>query len=122
MDNAKTGKTYGASVALATDKRKSKAKHTAAKRNPKGTAPDCIQCPYYHPRFCTVLGHTSDALNDCFMKFKTKDERKVILATLKKWQIDEELALQADGKSISDVHLVRIPIISHFSEKINIRD
>ena len=84
---------HGDGVALATIIWKGKAKHTAAERNPKWTAPECMRCPYYNPRFCTVLGHTSSTLKDCFMKFKTKDERKVILNTLKMWQIYEELAL-----------------------------
>ena len=83
MDNTETGNTYGAGVVLVTAKRKAKEKHTTAERNPNGTVPEYMRCPYYHPRFCTVLGHTFAASKDCFMKFKTKDECKVILDTLK---------------------------------------
>ena len=98
MDDARTGKTYGAGVALAAAKKTAKEKHTAAARNPKGTPKECLRCPYYHPQFCTVLGHTSAASKSCAMNGKSKEERNSILATIKKWQIDAELALQStDG-------------------------
>ena len=84
MDDTQTGNTYGAGVDLATVKRKGKEQHTATERNPKGTVPECMHCPYYHPCFCTVLGHTFAASKDFFMKCKTKDKSKGILATLKK--------------------------------------
>ena len=97
MDDQRTGKTYRAGVALAQATKTAKAKHTAAERNPKGTAPELMQCPYHHPHFCTQLGHTAASSKHCFAKTKTKEERKEILANIKKWQIEEELALQANG-------------------------
>ena len=99
MEDARTGKTYGAGVALAQATKTAKAKHTAATRNPKGTAPEYLRCPYHHPRFRTVLGHTAASSKHCFAKTKTKEERKEILDTIKKWRIEEELALQANGTS-----------------------
>ena len=100
MDDARTGKTYGAGVALATAKKQANAKLTAAARNPKGTPKELLRCPYYHPLHCTALGHTSAANKECGVKHKTKEERIVILATLKSIRIQEELALQNDGMSI----------------------
>ena len=100
MDDQRTGKTYGAGVALAQATKAAKTKYTAAKRNPTGTAPECMRCPYHHPQFCTLLGHTSASFKNCFAKLKSKEERKVILATIKSMQIEEELALQADGMFI----------------------
>ena len=38
MDDARTGKTYGAGLTLAQGMKTAKAKHTAAKRNPKRIA------------------------------------------------------------------------------------
>ena len=100
MDDARTGKTYGAGVALATAKKQANAKLTAAARNPKGTPKELLRCPYYHLLHCTALGHTSAANKECGVKHKSKEERIVILATLKSMQIQEELALQNDGMSI----------------------
>ena len=100
MDDLRTGKSYGAGVALSNAKKKQKIKHTAAERNPTGTAPECMRCPYHHPLFCTTLGHTSTAFHNCFAKHKTKEERKSILATIKTMQINEELALQEDDMFI----------------------
>ena len=93
MDDVLTGKTYGAGVALATAKKQANAKLTAAARNPKGTPKELLRCPYYHPLHCTVLGHTSAANKECGVKHKTKEDRIVILETLKIMQIQEELAL-----------------------------
>ena len=43
MEDARTGKTYGAGVALAQVTKIAKAKYTAVKRNPKGTAPEMMR-------------------------------------------------------------------------------
>ena len=106
MDDHKTGKTYGAGVALAQATKTAKTKHTAAARNPKGTAPECMRCPYHHPRFCTVLGHNTASSEHCYAKTKTKEERKEILSTIMKMQIDKELATQTDGMFIFAVSFV----------------
>ena len=97
MDDARTGKTYGAGVALAAATKSATAKLTASMRNPEGTPKELLRCSYYHPLFCTVLGHTSCATKGCGVKHKSKDERKVILATIKRMQIEEELAVQHNG-------------------------
>lgn len=115
MDDARTGKTYGTGVALAQATKIAKAKHTAAERNPKGIAPELKRCPYHHPRFYTVLGHSTASSKQCFVKTKSKDERKEILEIIRKCQIEEELAVQADNMYNFVVCFVLIPII------INIR-
>ena len=99
MEDARTGKTYGAGVALAQATKQAKDKLTSAARNPKGTPKELMRCAYFHPLYCTILGHTSAANSQCGVKYKTKAERTVILATLKKIQIEEELVLQNNGKS-----------------------
>ena len=115
MEDARTGKTYGAGVALATATKQANTKHTAAARNPPGTPKELMRCAYYHPLYCTILGHNSAANRECGVKHKTPEERKVILATLKKIQIEEELALQKDGKStnlrFSIVYLYQVSTI-----------
>ena len=91
MNDEKTGKTYGAGVALKTAKKKAKNTLTAASRNPKGTPKELLRCPYHHPLYCTVLGHTSCASKECGAKPKIKAERTAILLHIKKLEIDEEL-------------------------------
>ena len=99
MEDARTGKTYGADVALTQATKIAKAKHIATKQNPKGTAPENMRCPYHHPMFCAIMGHNAASNKSCFAKHKTIDKLKVILATIKRLQIEVELAVQADGMS-----------------------
>ena len=99
MHDAKTGKTYGAGVALKEATKKAKQKLTAAARNPKNTKKELLRCPYYHPLYCDVLGHTSASSIQCKMKQKSKEERKVALDTIQRLQIEEELkVLHENGK------------------------
>ena len=100
MDDAKTGKTYGAGVALATAKKQAKEKLTAAIRNPKGTPKHLQRCAYY-PHHCLVLGHTTAGNKSCGVNDKSPDERKKLLSNIKERTIDEELVcLQVDRKYI----------------------
>ena len=55
----KAGLTYESGIALADAKRR--VKELDKKRNPAGTPNDEMVCPYYHPLFCNVKGHTSMA-------------------------------------------------------------
>ena len=119
MEDARTGKTYGAGVALAAAKKTATAKLTAAGRNPEGTPKELMRCAYYHPLYCNVLGHNSAASKQCGVKSKTKEERKVILATLQKMQIEEDLVLLGDGKSTN----LRIIIVHYYQfDIVAIRD
>ena len=102
MNDRKTGKTYGAGIALVAAKKRADAKLTSASRNPKGTPKEQLRCPYYHPLYCTKLGHTTASSKDCAMKHKSVDKRKAILAELKKLVVNQELesVLEENGKSI----------------------
>jgi len=113
MNDAKTGKTYGAGVAVKAAKKTAKDKHTAAERNPEGTPKDQMCCAYYHPLYCTSLGHTTASSKECAMKYVSADQRKVILGILKQMQIDEELALQEDGKFTNIRILLVLLLLSH---------
>ena len=101
MYDAKTGKTYGAGVALATVKKRADAKPTAAARNPKGTPKELFQCTYFRPLYCTTLGHSTASSKECAMKIVSPSDRKEVLVKIKKMQLNEELevALQENGKS-----------------------
>ena len=55
MNDAKTGKMYGAGVAVKVATTKAKEKDTAAERNPEGTPKDQLRYPYHHPLYCTAL-------------------------------------------------------------------
>ena len=37
----------------------------AISRNPEGTPADQLKCPYYHPKYCTLLGHKSCIIPLC---------------------------------------------------------
>ena len=91
MNDIKTGKTYGAGVALKTAMKKAEKNLTAASRNPKGTPKELLRCPYHHPIYCTVLGHTSCASKECAANPKSKAERQAILLHIKKMEVEEEL-------------------------------
>ena len=100
MNNVKTGKTYGVGVALKEATKQANATLTATARNPKNCPKELQRCAYYHPLYCTSLGHTTASSQICAMKQKTKEERKVILNHIKSLRIEEELAIvQENGKS-----------------------
>ena len=56
--DVKTSKSYGSGVALVTAKKQATANLTVKRRNPEGTPKLQMKCPYRHPNYCTVLGHT----------------------------------------------------------------
>ena len=68
----KAGLTYESGIALADAIRRVKV--LDKQRNPAGTPKDEMVCPYYHPLFCKVKGHTSMASAQCGMKGKSKSE------------------------------------------------
>ena len=54
----------------------------ALPRNPEGTPADQLKCPYYHPQYCTLLGHKSCSFPLCRMKTKSKDESAAALKVI----------------------------------------
>ena len=69
MEDQRNGTLYGPGVAL--DKEIQKAVQDALsseRRNPPYISPELRRCKYYHPQFCTVLGHTTCASKECKMK------------------------------------------------------
>ena len=117
MDDAKSGKTYGSGVALKEAKKKANVRLTAAVRNPEGTKKELLRCPYYHPLYCTKLGHTAASSKDCAMKTKLKEERKIIMDDIKRMVIEEELRnVQENGMLIT--LCIFVPLIRNFSNHI----
>ena len=90
MNDAKTGKTYGAGVALKEAKKSAKERLTAGKRNPEGTPKHLQRCGYY-PHHCSVLGHTTAGNRQCGVNSINPVERKALLAKIHQLTIDEEL-------------------------------
>ena len=105
MEDAKTGKTYGAGVALKEATKRAAKKLTCTVRNPENTKKELLRCPYYHPLYCDVLGHTSARSNQCKMKHKTKEERKIVLDAIKELCIQEELTLLQENGKFSNIRL-----------------
>ena len=48
-------------------------------QNPAGTSVDQLRCSYYHPLYCTILGHKDCRIKQCGMKVKSEVERKISL-------------------------------------------
>ena len=60
------------------------------KRNPEGTLPSEWKCPFYHPNYCTKLGHAGYTSQDFEMKGMAKGERDAIIKIIE----EEAIALQ----------------------------
>ena len=71
MDNYKDGCMYQTGIAVAAAKQ---SLPKAAERNPEGAPKELYKCPYYHPLYCTILGHTSCVNMFCGMRHNTKSE------------------------------------------------
>ena len=82
---------YEAGVAVTLAKRSLK----TVKRNPKGTPLDQLKCAYYHPSYCTTLGHKACSSPLCSMKMKSKEERAVALKVILADQVDAEVKKNA---------------------------
>ena len=91
LDAYKEGTFYESGVAMSLAKKTLK----AVARNPKGTPPGQWRCPYYHPLYCTLLGHSSCGSTACGMKLKSKVERAAALKVITAEQIEEEVKLNA---------------------------
>ena len=48
-------------------------------RNAKGTPTDQLRCKYFHPNYCTKLGHKDARSKDCFANRLTKEEQGIVL-------------------------------------------
>ena len=91
MNDAKSGMQYGSGVALEEAKKQAK-RILTAERNPKGTPKEQLRCPYYHPLYCTILGHDSCRSKECGVNNKSAAERKEIVKELNKVRKEEAFA------------------------------
>ena len=116
MDNYKDGCAYQTGIAVAAAK---KSLPKAGERNPEGTPKELYKCPYYHPLYCTALGHTSCANKNCEMKLKTKPERdaalKVILAEAVNVEVDRSAAISEFPSKIQNRHIFALLIFIHLN-------
>ena len=78
---------YESGVAISLAKRTLK---TVA-RNPIGTLKDQWKCSYFHPLYCTSLGHKDCRSPLCGMKTKSKEERASALKVIQAEQVDLEV-------------------------------
>ena len=91
LDAYKEGTFYESGVAMALAKKTLKAQP----RNPEGTTADQLRCPYYHPQYCTVLGHKSCSAPLCEMKTKSKHEKAVVMEVILAESVDREVKRNA---------------------------
>ena len=69
-DDHEQGLGYQPGIAAAAAKKNLPA---ASGRNPKGTPKSQMRCPYHHPSYCTLLGHSSAAAGVCALHKKSKE-------------------------------------------------
>ena len=91
MQSQKEGTKYESGIAMREMIRKAKTSMANNKRNPQGTPKDKQRCIYFHPEYCTTLGHATCSSPMCFMKTKTVQQRKAAYN-----QILKEKAAQAE--------------------------
>ena len=63
----------------------------AKDRNPKGTPTEKLRCPFYHPRYCTILGHRDARSKVCAMHGKSKEERDAAMKVITNELIEMEV-------------------------------
>ena len=90
MNDAETGNTYWAGVALEEAKKSAKQRFTAAKCNPKQTPKHLQSCAYYS-HYYSVLGYTTTGNKQCRVNSKPHVERKTLMAKIHQLTIDEKL-------------------------------
>ena len=60
-------------------------------RNPPGTETCNYRCKFYHPLYCTTLGHKSATHKSCFMANKSKQEREEAEKEIIRLSVEEHL-------------------------------
>ena len=90
----KAGMDYSAGIAINEAKKRAVEAASNNKRNPKGTPKELLKCKYHHPRFCTVLGHSSVTSKSCFMHGTSKEERDAAMRTIMNELVTAELKAQ----------------------------
>ena len=68
----------------------------AVPQNSKDTPSDQWRCSYYHPLYCTTLGHKDCRSLQCGMKKKSKEERAAALKVI----LDEHIALEVKKNAV----------------------
>ena len=97
----KEGLEYNQEVALRQATKDAKANNAFKTRNPEKTNKSDYKCKFYHPRYCTYLGHSSCASPKCFMHKKPKVERDAASDFILKERIQQNLmSMQANRKYI----------------------
>ena len=56
-------------------------KNAPCERN-KGVAPANRRCKYYHPNYCTALGHAGARNKGCYANLLSITDRKIVLQTI----------------------------------------
>ena len=67
MEAKKDGTEYGQGVAMKAALKKVKDNRMAKVRNPPNTLPIDLRCRYFHPKYCTKLGHATCRSKACRM-------------------------------------------------------
>ena len=99
MRDNKDGKTYEAGMALSLARSRVKETNKKKKETLKDIPLHLRQCTYYHPQFCTVLGHTTCGSKECMMKGKPAEVLKLAKQTIENDHIQEQMKLDSCNAS-----------------------
>ena len=94
MVDVRDGKSYESGLALA--QAKAKVKIASKQRNNKETPKELWKCPYYHPKFCTVLGHTTCYNRMCEMRGKSKEFLEHAKDEIERDLVNEQLRIDSE--------------------------
>ena len=86
MIDMKKGERYESGISI-TEARKCLRKKSKRNIGKKET----WTCVYYHPRYCTKLGHKDCRSKDCAMYGKSSDERSIALKEIENEILDDEI-------------------------------
>ena len=76
-------------------------KDAPCERN-KGVAPANRRCKYYHPNYCTALGHADARSKGCYANLLSITDRNIVLQTIFDEAVKNQMSLSgSDGKYIN---------------------
>ena len=75
LRDQKDGIQYETGIAMKQATKIAKNISNTSTRNPPGTKKEFLKCRFFHPRYCTVLGHSSCRAKECYMHSRSKIDR-----------------------------------------------
>ena len=90
FEQLRTGMAYESGIAL--KEARKVVKNLPSNRSKKGTPTDQLRCKYFHPNYCTKMGHRDARSKACFANRLTKEERAIVLDTIFDEAVQNQMA------------------------------